>query len=308
VQPTIRIHLFGVPNIQVNHQTGSDPPTQKARFLLYYLLLFNNNTHLRESLGALFWGEHSDSRARHSLSTELWRLRRWLAALYAESGALFSLRDGEVRLQLSDSWWLDLVEFERHLARAHQSEKTNPTQYAASLQQAVQLYRGDLLEGCYSDWCLVERERLRQAYLDALLKLLVHHGGKREYATAIEYGQRLLNADPLQEQVHRELMKLYVLNHQQPQALAQYQTCVRILQDELSIAPSVETQVIMRQAASGKIFPLSNNVAANNAPAEHVRVLAERVRTALLQIETARRELEDTLQALDEIQSSLAQK
>ena len=42
------------------------------------------------------------------------------------------------------------------------------------------VYRGDLLEGCYQDWCLFERERLQNAYLAMLDKLMVRcHGDRR---------------------------------------------------------------------------------------------------------------------------------
>lgn len=305
MQVSLRIKLFGIPRIQIEPSTICDLPTQKAKFLFYYLLLFHENSHVRETLETLFWGDHPEPRARRSLSTELWRLRRWIEPLEADDNPLLSTQEGVVRLRLADSWSLDTLEFEQCLAKAQQFEATQPTQAAELLHHAVQLYSGELLEGCYYDWCFAERERLHQAYLDALLKLMVYHGARREYAMAIECGKQLLRIDPLQEQVHRELMKLYVLNQQQPQALAQYQTCVQVLHSELGIAPDLETQAIMRQVMIGQVIPTSSGEGAKRAlsePSGQIRSLAARVRLALGQIENVQRELQDTLQALEELQ------
>ena len=43
------------------------------------------------------------------------------------------------------------------------------------LEKAVELYRGDLLEGIYEGWCSYERERLRLVFLNMLIRLVDHH-------------------------------------------------------------------------------------------------------------------------------------
>ena len=40
------------------------------------------------------------------------------------------------------------------------------------MEEAVGLYVGDLLPACYDDWVLLERERLRQRYINALEQLI----------------------------------------------------------------------------------------------------------------------------------------
>ena len=306
MQGSLRIQLFGIPRIKVEPPNTSDLPTQKAKFLFFYLLLFHKNAHLRETLETIFWGDHPEPRARRSLSTEIWRLRRWIAPLQENGDALLSIQEGQIRLRMAASWWLDTFEFERYLAQAQQIEATDPDRAIDLLHRAVQLYSGELLEGCYYDWCFAERERLHQAYLDALLKIMVYHGARSEYTTAIQYGQRLLLQDPLQEHVHRELIKLYLLSHQQPQALAQYQACDRILRDELGIPPAPETQALMRQAVTGQMdwARAGSAVVARETRDQtfYIQSLAAHVRAALKQIEGIQRDLQDALQSLDELQ------
>ena len=67
----------------------------------------------------------------------------------------------------------------------------------ADLEQAVNLYRGDLLPNCYDDWILAERDQLRQVYIDTLERLTVALEQARDNAAAIRYAQRLLQHDPL---------------------------------------------------------------------------------------------------------------
>jgi DNA-binding SARP family transcriptional activator len=40
------------------------------------------------------------------------------------------------------------------------------------LQEAVTLYRGNLLPSCYDDWSMLERERLQQKYIGVLERLI----------------------------------------------------------------------------------------------------------------------------------------
>jgi len=127
----------------------------------------------------------------------------------------------------------------------------------AALEQAVGLYRGDLLAGLsaaaptFEDWLMSERERLRELALEALARLLAHQRAVGAIAPAVQSALRLLAIDPLQEAVHRTLMRLYVQLTRRDAALRQYQECVEVLRHELAVEPEAETkelyQEILRQ-------------------------------------------------------------
>ncbi|OGK91802.1 MAG: hypothetical protein A2X51_01030 [Candidatus Rokubacteria bacterium GWC2_70_24] len=61
----------------------------------------------------------------------------------------------------------------------------------------------------FEEWLLAERERLREAALEALAKLLARQTKAEATERAIQTAVRLLTLDPLQEVVHRALMRLY---------------------------------------------------------------------------------------------------
>ena len=52
------------------------PATTKSQSLLAYLASRRTEQHARERLMAMFWGDRPERKARRSLSTALWRIRR----------------------------------------------------------------------------------------------------------------------------------------------------------------------------------------------------------------------------------------
>jgi DNA-binding SARP family transcriptional activator len=105
----------------------------------------------------------------------------------------------------------------------------------------VALYRGDLLPSCYDDWILPERERLRQAFVEATERLIALLEDERDYRAAIGYAQRLLKHDPLQEAIYCHLMRLHALSGDRAAALRAYHACAAILQRELDVEPGPAT-------------------------------------------------------------------
>jgi len=76
---------------------------------------------------------------------------------------------------------------------------------------------------------LSERERLRQLDLQALQPLSEAYTARDEYAAGIEITNQLLTLEPWQEEAHRQLMTLLAHSGQHSTALAQYETCRRVL-------------------------------------------------------------------------------
>ena len=112
---------------------------------------------------------------------------------------------------------------------------------AAVLDRAVDLYRGDLLEGWYQDWCLFERERLRTMYMMTVEKLLAYHLMHGELDEGFACGERILRHDRAHERTHWRLMRLRYLGGDRTGAMRQYDACVAALREELDVAPSERT-------------------------------------------------------------------
>jgi DNA-binding SARP family transcriptional activator len=247
---TLKIHLFGQLRVYQGEQGVMKFPTSKTQDLLCYLLLRRHRPHSRSLLASLFWPDNTEEQARKCLRTTLWRLRYALESDRELPHTYMIADKDEICFDTHSDYWLDIEEFEQCLAPSPalglpaSSESRRESDHQRRLTRAIELYQGDLLEGCYEDWCLYERERLQGLYLSALIHLMGCHRSQGAYEAAIRCGQRILNHDPLLEEVHRELMRLYCLSGNRGAALRQYTTCQAMLMQELRVEPMEETTAL----------------------------------------------------------------
>jgi DNA-binding SARP family transcriptional activator len=239
----LRIELLGGFTVHVAGEGPRQLPARKARALLARLALPAGRPHSRESLTALLWGDNPEELARQAFRQTLSRLRRGLGG-----PAIAALLDRPDTVALDPgSVWVDAAEFEVAASR------DEPT----ALLRAAALYRGDLLDGLdvdepgFDEWRTVERERLRELALEALAKLLAHHMRADNLEPAVQTALHLLALDPLQEAVHRALMRLYARQGRRAAAFRQYQECVQSLQRELGAEPEESTRALYRQLLRG---------------------------------------------------------
>ena len=132
--------------------------------------------------------------------------------------------------------WLDVDQFERAVA-------------GGRLEEAVQLYAGELLEGRYDEWLADKRERLAGLHADALERLARLQEHDRRWPEAIRCAERLVALDPLREESHRLLIELCQASGDRARAVRAYHACAATLERELGIAPSPGTRAAYESLA-----------------------------------------------------------
>jgi len=241
--------LLGAPRLRHDGPVQADVRLTRLLLSLFaYLLLHADRGHPRDVLVGMFWGDETDERARGCLATALWRLRRALGTADRRAGGLIASSAGAVHVDGTVPYWLDVAELEdgaRAVLPQPVDRVSGPA--LAALARAVRLYRGDLLEGCYDEWVLRERERLRLLYHSCLVYLMQYYSRHGAWHESLGFGGLLLQHDPLREDVHREMMRLYARSGQRALAVRQYQLCRAALQRELSLPPMEETTALFRE-------------------------------------------------------------
>jgi DNA-binding SARP family transcriptional activator len=226
------VHLFGKFNAKVGDASVETLPGRRTKELLGYVLLFREQPHHREILAGTLWPESSTAQSRRYLRQGLWHLRT-----LDGMGSVVSIQSDWIQANRANLW-LDVAEVEEAFApvKLVPGEQID-AEHARHLRRVVPLYRGDLLEGCYQDWCIYERERLRTMYIALLEKLLGYcetHGQPEE---GLMYGEKLLRQDRAHERAHWRLMRLHYLAGDRTGALRQFGHCRDALQEELGVAP-----------------------------------------------------------------------
>ncbi|HZW90462.1 MAG TPA: AAA family ATPase [Myxococcaceae bacterium] len=237
-EPILHIRLLGGLSLMHGEQPVTAVHSPRLHSLLGYLLLHRDTPQLRQHLAFTFWPDSSEAQARNNLRQILHELRHALP-----DAERFLVADTRIAGWRRDSTFeLDVAAFESALAEATASR--GEPQERAALELAVDLYRGDLLPGCYDAWIEGERERLRRLHRRALARLAELVEAAREYPAAIGHLERLVQDEPTDEEACRQLMRVLALSGDRPGALRTYRDHVAVLRRELGVEPGAE----LRQA------------------------------------------------------------
>jgi predicted ATPase/DNA-binding SARP family transcriptional activator len=250
------ISLLGAPRIE-RDGVPVEVDTRKATALAAYLAVTGRG-HTRDALAGLLWPEYNQGRARAAL-------RRTLSSLGKAREEGWLLADRENVDLAHDDIWVDVVRFEDLLAacKLHgHPESEVCAECLPLLTEAVEQYRDDFMAGfglrdsvAFDDWQFFQSESLRRELAGALERLARGRAALGEWEAAVVHARRWLSLDVLHEPAHRMLMTLYAWSDQRAAALRQYRECVRILDQELGVAPLEETTLLYRAIQENDLPP-----------------------------------------------------
>ena len=241
----LELTLFGSPQVRHYGQVVNGFRSSKAQALLFFLAA-SGRAHTRATLAGLLWGDQPETAARVSLS-------KCLSNLHELLGDALLIDRQTVSFNRSIPYQLDTERF------AADSGAPGTTEEAQTLQAALALYRGDFLEGFYvrdapdfEQWLLGQRARYRENVMQGLHVLAAYAEQAGHLPQAIGHTRRLLALEPWREEAHRRLMRLLAASGQRAAALAQYESCRRILEEELAVQPDAETVALVEAIRVGE--------------------------------------------------------
>lgn len=240
VQPPVLIALLGTFRLTLQGDLAPISSGSKAETLLSHLALARPRRVPRLDLLEHIWPDCESALAGQSLNSLTYRLNK-LASKFLDGAELVTHEDGYYCLNTHSGVGVDIDCFDtlsntgKRLLRSG-DESTG----LAYCEQALALYRGDLC-GDSSISTVIERERLRTAFLDLLACLADYHYVRQNLSATMEYIHRLLIHDPCREDAHRQAMRCYVHMGLRAQALRQFHICCRALQAEFNARPEPAT-------------------------------------------------------------------
>lgn len=234
----ITFHVLGALDLRGpdGRHLGSPLSGSKRLALLAYLaLVTRRGLTRRDTLLGLFWPESDQRRTRNSLSNMLHQLRRSLGA-----DVLVARGHDQVGLA-EDTLWCDALAFQDAMDEGR-------------LADALELYRGDLLEGLFvsdaspefDQWLDTERAWLRGRAVDAARALEEGAEATGNATEAIRWSRRAFALDPYDERVARRLIALLDGAGDRAGALRTFEELSARLVREFEAEPSAETRALIK--------------------------------------------------------------
>ena len=225
----VRLGLLGGFRLRVETEEVSLP--MNAQRLVCFLALHDQPL-LRTFVSGSLWGDATDLRARGSLRSALWRLRR---ATYP----VVTLTSDH--LQLAPTVTVDLREGE---ALAHRV--LDPSQDLDDVAEVNEdVLSADLLPDWTEDWVLMERESYHQLRLRALETLCRRLSANGRFGQAVQAGLAAVSGEPLRESARRALIEAHLAERNVAAALREYDAFRQLLHEELGLEPSEDLRALV---------------------------------------------------------------
>jgi DNA-binding SARP family transcriptional activator/predicted ATPase len=302
--PRLKLRLLGAFSLERDGQPCL-LSYEKGRALLSYLAMTPGRAISRASLATMLWPELVRETALANLRQVLHDLRQTLNEAGAKAPPLQVDREA-IRLDPVADLEIDVLQFS---APATACPAIPCPEYCdPCLEQMERLagsYRGEFmaefsLPECpdFEEWLQVQREALHLRALALLTRLAECHERNKAYAGALPFALRFLELEPWSEEGLRRTMRLFALNGQRSDALAQYETSCRVLKRELGVLPSDETMALEALIRRGDLSPERRRTA--DALPEHLLPMpvAARRQVTVLYCELGLSGVEDQDEAL----------
>lgn len=229
---------------------------KRAALLIYLACQPAGSFCPRDQLLVLFWPDFDNERARNSLRTSLYYVRRAMGP-----GVVNSRPDGALEAG-PPALWCDVSAFEA-AARA------------GRWAEASELYRGDFLQGAgqsvsveFDQWVEATRRRLRRQCADALYRLAEERERADDLEGALEALGRARSLLPADEAVLRKVLILWGRAGQRVRAVQEFEAFAQTLQELYELEPSEETRKILEQVTGESRSPVAAQTEQSRPPAE----------------------------------------
>ncbi|HEY1882670.1 MAG TPA: AAA family ATPase [Candidatus Cybelea sp.] len=235
---TLEVRLLGQVAITVDGEPFRLATPRKTLQLLAYLVMHRTAAVSRDYAAFLIWPDEEEGVARSRLRSTISDLLRVLP----QPGSDFvGTNAEEVWWNAEVDLWLDVDAF---TAAANDPRR---------LEEAVALYRGDLLPELYDEWLYGFRERFRNVYLTTLTQLVSALRKSGDLARAIEVARKILEADPWREDIVRRIIALRYESGDAAGAISEYRAFGSRLREEMGVDPMPETVALAERVVQGDI-------------------------------------------------------
>jgi len=220
------------------------------KLLLKAIVTYGSHRVPKDQLIEALWPEVEPQSGERNFKITLYRLRR---ALEPEMDKTFGssyvhLKANHIYLD-DELCKTDLDDFLSFYRRGEKNEREGNSEAALFLyNNAMDLYKGDFLaEELYTSWIDTKREELRKLYINLLYRTADIQEKRGTSKLAIDCYKKIIQIDPLSEQVYQRLMTLYSNRRMRSEAIKVYEDCRKVFREGLDTEPEALTTSIYKK-------------------------------------------------------------
>jgi DNA-binding SARP family transcriptional activator len=221
--------------------------TKRSRDLFCFVASRPHRRTSKDLIIDAFWPDADLRHAEKNFYPTMSHVRKALNSNQPIKQNFLVYRDGEYMLNPECSYRIDIEEFDRLVTEGEAARRRTEHDVAASMfEQAVGLYRGEFMQGCYDEWAEEQRAYYREQYVRLLETLAKSAQKTGDWSLSLRLAQSILRDDPFREDAHCMVMRAHAALGNRAAVKDQYEHLRRVLRKELGVEPAAETQKIYK--------------------------------------------------------------
>jgi two-component SAPR family response regulator len=239
-RPELEVYSLGRGYALVNGQPITNWDGALPRNLFFYFM--DHNLVTRDEIFATFWPDLSVKEATNVFHVTKRKISERIS-MKVEGSGNYELTQYSAGFYVPSEKVIrhyDVGDFQAAIERAMLT--TDDAEEERLLTEAIDLYRAPFLQDTRMDWMDARRDHLRQLNAQALIGLGRLNKRRGDDEMALGYFIRSLKETPEREDIHREIMSIYLRLGRADDARAQYRQLTETLRRTLNIGPSRESQ------------------------------------------------------------------
>jgi peptide/nickel transport system substrate-binding protein len=227
-------------------------PGRQGRLVFAYLVAEEGRPVPHDELAEAVWGDTPPATWEKALSVVVSKLRALLAQHDADGGRVLTGAFGCYRVNLPAGTWIDVVAAVDGVGEAEAALAAGDPEQAKGLAgRAASLARRPFLPGEKGTWVEAKRRELADVLRRALGCLSEACLRLGHDAEAARWAEETIALEPYREAGYRRLMAAHAAAGNPAEGLRVYESCRRLLSEELGAYPSPETEAIYRELLGG---------------------------------------------------------
>ena len=246
-KPALEVYGFGRGYAEVNLREIENWDGALPRNLFFFFI--DNPLVTRDEIFAAFWPKLATKEATNVFHVTKRKISERITMKVETDGnyELTQYSTGFYKPSEKLVRYYDVGAFEDAVGRAMITLEEDEEE--ALLERAIDLYKGPFLADVDMPWIVKRREVLQGLYAQALIGLGRLSQARGESVTALGYYVRALKETPYREDIHRDIMQIYINQGMLDDARQQYHTLKALLAENMDIAPAHETRALFERIA-----------------------------------------------------------